>query len=287
MANNPKLIIHGGCGSLTPKTSIERENALRDIYECAETFLKRHSAVETVHYAVTLLEDNPLFNAGTGAKLQKDGKARLSASIMDGTRVSFAGVINIEEVKNPISIARLLLKEKDTVLSGQLATAFAREKGFESFNAIIPARLEQWEKEIQEARPIGDATGTVGACALDREGNLAAATSTGGKGYERAGRVSDSAMPAGNYAGLVAAISCTGTGEQIVNGGVAIKIVTRVEDGLSIESAFEKSFKEIRTQGHSIGAIGIARNGDIMTDFTTEMMNYAYRNDMGSIMIKK
>lgn len=256
-----KLIIHGGFfseSSTNQETKVAKQQALLRIVKVSYDYLKSHSALETAVYAVSLLEDDELFNAGIGSQIQSDGKIRMSASLMDGSTQKFSGVINIEEVKNPIQVAQLLMKEDDRVIGGSGATYYARQNGFEKFSTEIPKRKAEFEVKLKS---IG--TGTVGCVVLDKQGKIAAATSTGGKGFEIPGRVSDSATVAGNYANEFCGVSLTGVGEDIVSGAVASKIVTRVTDGLSLESAFEKTFAELLPFDGFAGAIGIDYAGNI------------------------
>ena len=257
-----KVIIHGGFigESLTnPETKKAKQDALGRIAQKAYEFLKTHTALETVVYAVALLEDDELFNAGLGAHIQRDGKVRLSASLMDGKTQKFGGVINLEDVKNPIQVAEKLMKYDDRVLSGVGALAFARENGFDYFDPITMQRKFEYEEKLN----LNDRKGTVGCVAMDADGNIAAATSTGGKGFEIPCRVSDSATVAGNFANEFAGISCTGVGEDIVSGALAAKIVTRVTDGFSLQAACEKSFAELKVFDGFAGVIGIASTGEI------------------------
>ncbi|MCY1520973.1 Isoaspartyl peptidase/L-asparaginase [compost metagenome] len=257
-----KIIIHGGFvgESLTdPETRKAKQHSLSRIVEQAYTYLKTHTAAETVVYAVRLLEDDPLFNAGLGSHIQSDGKIRLSASLMDGRNQKFSGVINLENVKNPIAVAAQLMPYDDRVLSGEGAQAFARANGHDFFNPVIPQRQHEYNEKLN----LHDRKGTVGCVALDAEGNIAAATSTGGKGFEIPCRVSDSATVAGNFANAYAGISCTGVGEDIVSGALAAKIVTRVTDGFSLRAACDKSFDELKAFDGFAGVIGIAANGDM------------------------
>ena len=269
----PLLIIHGGAGG--PFKDTKRPEKIRkkiqDILSESYRTLAEVGALKAVVHAVRLLEDDPLFNAGTGSRLQSDGEARLSASLMDGKAEKFAGVINIEKIKNPILVAEALLNEKDRVLSGPGALQYAKKIGLKSVDPRTPASIERWKKEK------GVGSDTVGACALDASGNLASATSTGGKGMEHPGRVSDSGMPAANYANALCAISATGTGEEIIDEGLAIKIAVRVLDGMSIDQAFRKSFMEVRSHGRSMGAIGIDVQGRVTWDTTTESLIYGWR----------
>ncbi len=257
-----KLIIHGGFigESLTnPETKKAKQNSLGRIAEKAYEFLKTHTAVETVVYAVSLLEDDELFNAGLGSHIQSDGKVRLSASLMDGNTQKFSGVINLEDVKNPIQVAEQLINYDDRVLSGDGALNFARKKGFHYYNPITAQRQSEYEEKLA----LNDRKGTVGCVALDNDGHLAAATSTGGKGFEIPCRVSDSATVAGNFANEYAGISCTGVGEDIVSGALAAKIVTRVTDGFSLAAACDKSFAELKPFDGFAGVVGISSTGEI------------------------
>ena len=268
-----KIIVHGGFfseSSQSQETKVAKQQALLRIAMASHEYLKTHSALETVVYAVTLLEDDALFNAGIGSQIQSDGKIRMSASLMDGETQKFSGVVNIEDVKNPIRVAEKLMPYDDRVLGGEGATNFARRQGFEAFSTEIPQRRREYEAKVKS-----NGSGTVGAVALDNDGKLAAATSTGGKGFEIPGRISDSATVAGNYANSVCAVSLTGVGEDIVSGAVAAKIVTRVTDGFSLEDAFAKTFDELKPFDGFAGAIAIDSRGDIFHQDSHPTMVYA------------
>ena len=256
-----RIIIHGGFFSEADTSDAvkkAKQNALSDITKKSYEFLQNHSALQTAVHAVELLEDCDLFNAGTGSQIQRDGKIRMSASLMDGASLKFSGVINIEDVKNPICVAERLLKADDRVLAGEGALQFARANGFQFFNTETASRRKEYE-----AKTSIKGLGTVGCVALDKDGKLAAATSTGGKGFEIPGRVSDSATVAGNYANAVCGVSCTGVGEDIVSGAVAIKIVTRVTDGQSLKEACEITFGELKPFNGFAGAIAIDIAGNL------------------------
>jgi L-asparaginase len=273
-----KIIIHGGFFSES-QTNQEikqaKQQALKDIVQAGHKYLLSHTALETVVYTVRLLEDCDLFNAGTGSQIQSDGKIRLSASLMDGKTQKFSGVINIEDVKNPICVAEKLMAFDDRVLSGKGAKEFATNNGIAYYNPETPQRRHEYEKKLSDSIRLG----TVGCVALDLYGNLAAATSTGGKGFEMPGRVSDSATTAGNYANSFAAVSCTGVGEDIVSGSVASKIVTRVTDGLPISVATEKSLDEMKPYDGFAGVIGISADGHIYHADTHPYMVWALHDD--------
>jgi len=258
----PRIIIHGGFFSESHETDAvkaAKQNALKEIVKKSHTFLLNNTALSTVIYAVSLLEDCELFNAGLGSQIQSDGKIRMSASIMDGSSKKFSGVINIEEIKNPVFVAEKLLAFHDSVLSGAEALSFARKHGFNYYNPEIESRRLTYIKKLTETVRIG----TVGCVALDSEGKLAVATSTGGKGFEIPGRVSDSATVAGNFGNDFAAVSCTGVGEDIVSAALAAKIVTRVTDGHSLKEACDKSMDELKPYDGFAGVIGISANGDV------------------------
>jgi L-asparaginase len=268
-----KIIIHGGFfseSSTSHETKVAKQNALLRIVKDSYEYLKTHSAIETVVYAVSLLEDDELFNAGIGSQIQSDGKIRMSASLMDGKTSKFSGVINIEEVKNPIHVALELMKVDDRVLGGSGATNFARQHGFEKFSTEIPQRRAEYEAKLAAT-----GTGTVGCVALDNDGNLAAATSTGGKGFEIPGRISDSATVAGNYVNEFCGVSLTGVGEDIVSNATAAKIVTRVTDGFSLDKAFEKTFAELKPYDGFAGAIAIDKEGNMFHQDSHPSMVFA------------
>ena len=268
-----KIIIHGGFfseSSTSSATKIAKQQALLRIVKDSYAYLQNHSALETVVYAVSQLEDDELFNAGIGSQIQSDGKIRMSASLMDGESQKMSGVINIEEVKNPIQVAQVLMQVDDRILGGSGATNFARKHGFESFSTEIPQRRAEYEAKLASL-----GTGTVGCVALDKNGKIAVATSTGGKGFEIPGRISDSATVAGNYANEFCGVSLTGVGEDIVSNATAAKIVTRVTDGFSIEKAFEKTFAELKPYDGFAGAIGIDKQGNIFHQDSHPSMVFA------------
>ncbi|REC48111.1 MULTISPECIES: isoaspartyl peptidase/L-asparaginase [Chryseobacterium] len=256
-----KIIIHGGFFSESDQShevKTAKQNSLKSIAQKAFEYLKSNSAFDTVAYAVSLLEDDELYNAGIGSQIQSDGVIRMSAAIMDGATQKLSGVINIQDVKNPVFVAKELMKEDDRVLGGSGAKNYATKHGFENFSTEIPQRRREYEAKLENG-----GKGTVGCVAIDKDGKLAVATSTGGKGFEIPGRISDSATVAGNYANSFCAVSCTGVGEDIVSNATATKIVTRVTDGMTIKEAFTKTFDELKTIDGFAGAIAIDKNGNI------------------------
>lgn len=256
-----KIIIHGGFfseSSQSDEVKKGKQAALERIIKNSYDFLKSNSAEKTVVHAIEQLENDPLFNAGIGSQIQSDGKIRMSASIMNGSSKKFSGVINVQNIQNPILLAEELMKEEDRVLGGEGANLYAEKLNTPYFSTETEERRFDYEQKLKASR-----TSTVGCVALDSKGNLAAATSTGGKGFELPGRVSDSATVAGNYANDFCGVSCTGVGEDIVSAGVAIKIVTRVTDGKTLQNAFQKTFEELAEFDGFAGAIAIDKNGNM------------------------
>ncbi|WP_017303567.1 isoaspartyl peptidase/L-asparaginase [Spirulina subsalsa] len=285
----PKLIIHGGASSLDDKGGLNsvRQSLHQIVQTTYDLLLQGGSAVDAVVLGCKQLEDEPRFNAGTGSVLQSDGQVRMSASLMDGGAQRFSGVINVSRTKNPIELAQFLQNESDRVLSDYGAAELLRELKTPIYNPLTDSRLKEWVEERKNdfsrdmARLIADdeaGRGTIGVVALDQEGRIAAGTSTGGKGFERIGRVSDSAMPAGNYATSLAGVSCTGIGEDIINECLAARIVIRVTDGLSLGEAMQRSMVESRENQRDLGVIALDHTGAIAWGKTCDIILAAYHN---------
>jgi len=225
--------------------------------------------------------------------LQSDGQIRMSAALMEGKSQRFSGVINVSRVQNPIDLAEFLQDSADRVLSENGSAELLRELNAPVYNPLTDLRLQEWmlerqenfdktmagvvaEKELVETSEAG--RGTIGVVALDTRGYLSAGTSTGGKGFERIGRVSDCAMPAGNYATRKAAVSCTGIGEDIIDECLAARIVVRVTDGLSLTEAIKRSFTEASLNRRDFGAIAIDATGAIAWGKTSQVLLAAYHD---------
>ena len=290
----PKLIIHGGAGGhiKSEKGEAKVRQALHKVVkEVYELLANGGSAVDAVVLGCQLLENQPTFNAGTGSVLQSDGQIRMSAALMDGEKQRFSGIINVSRVRHPIELAQFLQGEEDRVISDYGSNELLRELNIPVYDPLIEIRLKEWIQERDENFDKGMAgvvaeealiheprKGTIGVVALDGNGRVAAGTSTGGKGLERIGRVSDSAMPAGNYADASAGVSCTGIGEDIMEECLAAKVVIRVTDGMSIQSAMQKSMTESRSRKRDLGAIAIAADGTICWGKTSEVILAAYHD---------
>lgn len=302
----PKLIIHGGAGSsLKGGIEVVRRSLYKVIEEVYSLLLSGASAMDAVVLGCQLLEDDPRFNAGTGSVLQSDGQIRMSASLMDGVSQRFSGVINVSRVQHPIVVAQTLQNSIDRVLSDYGAAELLRELQLPSYDPLVELRLQEWMQERQgnfvkkmagvvaedvetlpqtsqkehDGATVDNARrGTIGVVALDSQGKLACGTSTGGKGFERIGRVSDSAMPAGNYATAHAGVSCTGIGEDIIDECLAARIVVRVTDGLPLLEALKRSFAEAQEHNRDLGAIALDATGGIAWGKTSQVLLAAFHN---------
>lgn len=280
------LAIHGGAGA-TPQdiADEEREGYLRSLAEAlaagAEILEGGGSSLDAVEEAVRILEDDPKFNAGRGAVFTHDGQHELDAAIMDGRTLAAGAVAGVRTVKNPIFLARQVkLRTRHILLAGEGAERFAEEIGLEpvpneyfSTERRLEALRRVQERERQ-AREQADGRGTVGAVALDRDGNLAAATSTGGLTNKRFGRIGDVPLiGAGTYANnATCAVSATGTGEEFIRHVASYAVSGLMEHrGLALEEAVRTVVHD--TLGPDVGGmIAVDRNGKIVLDFATESM---------------
>lgn len=247
----PFILFHGGLGDQL----VDRKQIFASLRKVAQISKKsiEKSALDLAQTTVAALEDDPIFNAGFGAKLQRDGVPRLSAAIMDGSRQRMASVSNILSQRHPSALVRDLLKDSDRNLNGIEASLYAFSQGFEPESVKTPQRVQEWLQKIEGK------TGTVGAVAIDADGKTAACTSTGGRGSERPGRTSDSFTPAGNFATPFGAVSCTGIGEEILEAAVASSILVRIEDGMSLTEAVSRTYS--RHQHCRFGSIAIDHRG--------------------------
>jgi beta-aspartyl-peptidase (threonine type) len=284
------IAIHGGAGTVPRATlSAEREREFRSglaaALDAGFAVLERGGgSLDAVTTAVRILEDDALFNAGHGAALTRDGAAELDAAIMDGRQMRAGAVASVRHVRNPIELARRVMeKSRHVLLVGAGAEEFALEENF----TLVPnqyfrtaERLEQLESE-QRGERVSDLVppppqGTVGAVARDADGNLAAATSTGGMTNKRPGRVGDSPIVgAGTYAkNGVCAVSATGHGEYFIRAVAAHHVCAAVEyRGLTLQQAVHEMLHGILPSlGGDGGLIAVDRDGRLVMEFTTEGM---------------
>jgi L-asparaginase / beta-aspartyl-peptidase len=293
------IAIHGGAGTVPRATlSAEREQRYRcglaAALDAGFAVLERGGAsLDAVATAVRILEDDALFNAGHGAALTRDGAAELDAAIMDGRQMRAGAVASVRHVRNPIELARRVMeKSRHVLLVGAGAEEFALEESF----ALVPnhyfrtaERVEQLEFE-QRGERVSDlvppaASGTVGAVARDAEGNLAAATSTGGMTNKRPGRVGDSPIiGAGTYAkNGVCAVSATGHGEYFIRAVAAHHVCAAVEyRALTLQQAAHEVLHDIlRRLGGDGGLIAVDAAGQLVLEFSTEGMFRGARDSRG------
>ena len=292
--SDPVIAVHGGAGTIdrdrmTPELEIAYHDALREALAAGYGALTRGaSALDAVTAAVTILEDSPLFNAGRGAVYTWDGTHELDASIMDGTTRRAGAVGGIRNVRNPIVLARRVMENSPHVfLAGPGAEAFARDQGAEFAPDAwfhTEGRREQWEqlRRSNQAASGPLVIGTVGAVALDKNGNLAAGTSTGGMTGKRWGRLGDSpVIGAGTWADAAGcAVSATGHGEYFIRLGVAHEICARVRlGGESVGDAARTVIHgDLAKLGGTGGVIVLDASGQVAMPFNTDGM---YRGVMG------
>ncbi len=262
----PKLILHGGIESfIDDEEKSQKQEALERICQISYDYLMRGNALDAVEFAIKMLEDNALFNAGTGSIFQKDGIQRMDASIMDGHTIKAGTVAQVYGVKNPIAVARLVMEETSHImLVGEGALQFARIKGIEIYPTLTELALKKWLRINQEP-----AHGTVGAVAIDKYGHMAAATSTGGWATSLPGRVGDVAViGAGTYANKYVGVSCTGHGEKILAINLSRLVSFYVEEGHSLRVSAEKSLEKLRKLDGVGGFIAVGFNGDFLATAT-------------------
>ncbi|GAB4131945.1 MAG: isoaspartyl peptidase/L-asparaginase [Bacteroidia bacterium] len=298
----PVIAIHGGAGVIIPgQMSAEKEqafhHAMRKILEAGYSVLNRNgSALDAVQAAVVVMEDDELFNAGKGAVLTADEICETDAAIMDGHTLRAGAVAGLRTVKNPVILARAVMNHTPHVmLSGEGAEQFARKMGMEHMPPeyfITPFRKEQLmrvkgtDHTMLDHQPDDKKFGTVGAVALDVNGHLAAATSTGGMTNKKWGRVGDSpVIGAGTYADADVAVSCTGHGEYYIKNVVAFRIAAMMKyGGFSLEKAANEIVHELlKGQGAEGGLIAVDASGNIVLPFNTPGMYRGFVDADGNI----
>lgn len=307
-APNFAIVIHGGAGTiLRANMTPEMEKAYIDTLTIAlrtgyDILSRGGTSLDAVEAAIRVMEDSPLFNAGKGAVFTADGTNELDASIMDGRTLAAGAVAAVQRVKNPISLARLVMEKSPHVMMvGGGAEEFAKSQGVKLVSPHYFWTERRWRAyEAAKARADSGRTGlvpgeerkfgTVGAVALDKAGNLAAGTSTGGTNMKRFGRVGDSPIiGAGTYANnLSCAVSGTGDGEFFIRNNVASDICARVRySGVSIrQAADDVVMKELVAQRGEGGVIAMDRRGNIATPFNSSGMYRGWVTKDGKITVK-
>lgn len=284
------LVIHGGAGWITPdRFAGESETMYRASLQGALTLGKEmlaagENSVDVVKAVISLLENDSLFNAGRGAVLNALGQVECDASIMDGATLQAGAVSGVKRIKNPIQLAGEVMEGSPHVLlSGQGAEAFASQRQIElieNTSLITSKRWKQYTDEFTKQNKEDKKHGTVGAVALDQEGNLAAGTSTGGMFGKAFGRVGDSPIiGAGTYAdNNTCAVSCTGHGEYFIRYAVAYDLAAMMAyGGHSVASAAADIIhRKLKNAGGSGGLIALTAKGEITMQFNTPGMFRGY-----------
>mgnify|MGYP000560145177 CR=1 FL=1 len=286
------IAIHGGAGTITRKNMTpEKESGYRSKLEEAlntgySILEKGGLSLDAVEATIRIMEDSELFNAGKGAVFTSTGTNELDASIMDGSNLKAGAVAGVKTVKNPISAARKVMEETwHVMLSGDGADLFAKEQNLEIVDPIYFYTQRRWDslKKIQSEKH-----GTVGCVALDKHGNLAAGTSTGGLTNKQWGRIGDSPIiGAGTYANnKTCAVSGTGQGEYFIRGNVAYDISAIMEyENLSVGKAARKVISKLSDLGGEGGVIAMDSHGNISMPFNTAGMYRGFRKSNSSAKI--
>ena len=300
--NTFSIAIHGGAGTLvkgmmTPEKELAYKTALKQALDAGYQLLEKgHSAIEAVETAVMVLENCHLFNAGKGSVFTAEGTHEMDASIMDGKTLNAGAVSLITGIKNPISLAKDVMEKSEHVfLAGEGALIFAKENGYtleKSDYFYDEFRHNQWLQikdtdnfQLDHSTKKDSKFGTVGAVACDADGNIAAATSTGGMTNKKWGRVGDSPMiGAGNYANNeTCAVSCTGSGEFFIRGVVAYDVSCLIEHkNYTLEKAADEVINKriLKIKGDG-GLIAVDAKGNIAMPFNTEGMYRACKSSNG------
>ncbi len=288
------LVIHGGAGTILKKNmkpEVEKQyrDKLAEVLKAGEDILKKGgSSLDAVTKCITMMENSPLFNAGKGSVFDAQGKNEMDASIMNGEDLSAGAVASVHTIKNPILAARAVMEHSPHVLLiSKGAEQFAARQGLEIVKPSYFFTEKRWKSylKVKAKQAVGEKHGTVGAVALDKQGNLAAGTSTGGMTYKMMGRVGDSPIiGAGTYADNTScAVSCTGHGEYFIRNVVAYDIGALMKYGqLSLkEAANFVILDKLKKQGGDGGLIAVDHTGHFTMTFNTSGMYRAYATSEG------
>ena len=309
------IVIHGGAGTIkkefiTGEKEKEISNKLQEALDAGYAVLNNGGAsLDAVQAAINVMENSPLFNAGKGAVFNSDGKNEMDASIMDGKTLNAGAVAGVQNIKNPVNVARLVMDSiKHVMLSGKGAESFAKNHDIQfeedayfyterRWNSLMKVKEKNGEKiPVKNTQDLSTnyvddhKYGTVGAVAIDKNGNIAAATSTGGMTNKKFNRIGDSPIiGAGTYANnKTCGISSTGTGEYFIRTLAAHETSNLVQyKNLSLKDALhEVIFNEIEPLGGDGGMIGLDKNGNVAWDFNTAGMYRGYKRSTGENVVK-
>ena len=291
------LAIHGGAGgdgawrgltSLDPERIRCMHHVLQSIGDALDS--GSIDALEAVTMAVELMENEPLFNAGIGSVLDEDGTVTMDASIMNGPDSAAGSVVNVRRIRHPVRAANCILKQGwPVMLNSEAADVFAINNGVEEVKPswlVTDLRQKQWDRwREKNARPGAtdeddsvldhdlEGMGTVGAVALDKNGDVAAATSTGGMTGKPKGRIGDTPIiGAGTWADQHIAVSCTGVGEAFIRTCAAHRLASKFESGLTLDEACSDVLEAVEPIGGRGGVIAVTTNGEVATPFQTMLM---------------
>ncbi|HLW32279.1 MAG TPA: isoaspartyl peptidase/L-asparaginase [Aequorivita sp.] len=308
-AENFGIVIHGGAGTILKENmsdSLEkayREKLKEAISAGYEILENGGTSLDAVTHTINIMEDSPLFNAGKGAVFTHEGRNELDASIMNGATLNAGAVAGVRHIKNPIDLARDVMEKSDHVmLYGEGAEEFARSLGYKMMDTTYFYTRDRYESlkrvlEREENKKVSfedpfikdSKFGTVGCAALDKHGNLAAGTSTGGMTNKRWNRIGDAPIiGAGTYANnATAAVSSTGWGEFFIRSVVAYDISALMDyKGMSLQDAAKEVIqKKVPALGGDGGIIAIDKDGNVAMEFNTAGMYRASMNSKGELVI--
>lgn len=279
----PALIVHGGAGQIRDDSLPERLDGCKAAALAAWDILAQNgSALDAAEAAVMVLEDNPLFNAGTGSTLNQIGNVEMDAAIMDGDLLRVGAVAAVQRIKNPIKLARRVMEDgRHVILGSEGALMFAREIGFPECSPeslIVEHERKRWAEKY----------GTVGCVVLDANGKIAVATSTGGIFNKLPGRIGDSPLPGcGTYADDRGGVSCTGFGEAIIRVVLGKTAIDFLAEGIDPNAAARKSLELLEAKtGAQAGLIMIDCHGRIGYARNTTHMPVCFIRDDQSIALE-
>ena len=309
------IVIHGGAGTILkanmmPDMEGDYRDKLTEVLETGYKILKDGGiSIDAVEAVINIMEDSPLFNAGKGAVFTHEGTNELDASIMDGRTLNAGAVAAVKHIKNPITLARLVMEKSwHVMLAGEGAEKFAQEQGMQLVDQEYFKTERRWKQlqqiinqdskrddslklERKKNPPSGktnDSHGTVGCVALDKFGNIAAGTSTGGMTNKRFGRVGDSPITgAGNYANNnTCGVSGTGDGEYFIRLNVAKDISDLMDyKGMTVKEASQTVIDKLTKLGGTGGVIALDKDGNIAMPFNTSGMYRGYIDENGKVVV--
>ena len=290
------LAVHGGAGSYN-RTLLEKDKEqqiklglLESIRAGVKSLNSNGTAVDVVEEMIIKLEDNPLFNAGYGSKINRNFEVELDASIMDGSNLQCGAIGASKHIKNPVKGARLMMeKTKHIFMISDSIDTFAKENNLEvvpNYYFFTPDRIKEWFEAKDSSKDQISKMGTIGAVVLDKNKNIAAATSTGGTTYKMAGRVGDSPIiGAGNYANnLSVGVSCTGTGEIMMKKLLAFDLHARIlYKNISLKHAVQEIFEDL--ESNAGGFIAVDKDGNIEMPYNSAGMARGFVREDGKAFI--